>query len=138
MSNLIIPDVSKKPRAAAILAAGNWHFVRLFQNNAPISHNTVVTDLVEADFTGYAPIQPQNGTVQVSLDGQGRAVTLYDLVTWLKNGATGNLIYGYYYTNAGGGLMGLEKWDTPVDMTVNGQILQFVPQDTEGSQFLNT
>lgn len=138
MSNVIIPDAGKKPRAAKILAGSNYNIVRLFKNNAVISHNTVLADLNEADFSGYAAIQLQNGTVQVALDASGRALTLFDMVTWQKNGATGNTIYGYYYTDGAGNLTAVEKWDLPVDMSVNLQVLQFVPQDTEGSQFLNT
>jgi hypothetical protein len=135
MSNLVIPDVGKKPRATQILAGTNYKTAHLFQNNATISHSTVLADLTEATFSGYASIILSGGTVQSSLDGTNRAVTLFNMVSWTKAGATGNTIYGYYYTDGSGNLTGVEKWDSPETMTTDGQVLQFVPQDTESSQF---
>jgi hypothetical protein len=137
MSNLVVPDVGKKPRIQALLDAPNYKTVHLFKNNATVDHNTVLADLTEADFSGYASITLSGGTVQSLLDASRRAVTLWNMVSWTKSGATGNTIYGYYYKNNAGDLTGVEKWDSPETMTTDGQVLQFVPQDTEGSQFSN-
>lgn len=138
MSNVIIPDVAKRPRIACLLAAGNYYSAHLFQNPVLVSHTTVLSDFSECDFSGYGVRVLSGGTVQTLLDSGGRAITLWDMISWTKAGSVGNIVYGYYYLNATGQLAAVERWDLPIDMTVDGQVLQFVPQDTEGSQFLNT
>src|SRR4051812_42892273 len=118
MSNLVIPDVGKKPRASVILAGANYKTVRLFKNNVTVAHTTVLADLVEADFSGYAGIVLSGGTVQTLLNASGFAVTLFDMVTWTVGSISSNTIYGYYYIDLSGNLTALEKWDLPVDMSL--------------------
>lgn len=138
MSNLVIPDVSKKPRATILLAGTVHKKVHLFKNNATISHSTVLTDLTEANFSGYAAVNLSGGAVAASLDASGRAVISWDTVSWTKSGATGNTIYGYYLTDNADLLSGVEKWDNPIDMSTDGLQLAMTPKDTTASQFSNT
>lgn len=141
MSHLVIPDGAKLRRANAILTGTGTHYrMKLFKNNATISHATVVGDLTQADFSGYTAggIILSGGAVSGSLDGAGRAVTTYDFCTWTKSGATGNDIYGYWYEDAAGNLTGVEKFDAAQPMQTDGAILQLAPQDTEASQYDNT
>lgn len=139
--SLIIPNVGKKNfnKLFSGETAAHTLFLKLFQNNYTPVATTDVGDFTEASFSGYVTKTLSNPVTQAALDANNRAVTLYDLVTWTKSGATGNSIYGYYVLDNGGGLVWCERFVTGAwSMTVDGTILQFYPTFTNRSQFSNS
>lgn len=138
MSQLVIPDTGKKPIATVVLSGDVIHRVHLFKNAATVDHTLTLGGLTEADFSGYASIVLTGGAVQAALDASRRAVILWDFVSWTKSGVTANAnIYGYYYTDSGGALIGAELWDASEPMVTDGTVLGFTPMYTERSEFSN-
>jgi hypothetical protein len=137
----IIPDIAK-PRMSKIwtleVAPGQLK-VHLFKNNYTPDHTTVLANLTEANFTGYASADADNPVTQAALDVAGRAFVLWDMIRWTKAGATGNDIYGYWVVDSGGNLLWVERFITGVfSMNTDGSVLQFFPKLTWASQFSNT
>lgn len=139
MSNLIVPNDSKKTNMQLIL---NGLFIgtkiRLFQNNYTPVAATVIGDLTEATFSGYAQITLAGGAVAGALDAENRAVITWNAVTFTKAGATGNTIYGYYIVDNGGVLLWLERFDAPISMTTDGAFITITPKFTGKSQYVNS
>ena len=112
--------------------------VKLFKNDYTPVAGTVLANLTEADFTGYAVQNVNNPATQAALDVNNRAVTFWDLVSWTKNGATGNTIYGYWVVDNAGNFLWVERFVSGgYAMTVDGTVLNFYPSLTLASQFLN-
>lgn len=79
----------------------------LYQNDVTPDKNTVLTDLVEADFDGYAPIDLARGTWTSPVTVGGKAKTFYGASAqqWEVTGPTGNTIYGYYVHDVPNGVL---------------------------------
>ncbi len=139
MSNLIVPNGSKKTllEQTAGIAVNVPAFVRLFQNNYTPVAATVAGDLTEANFSGYAAAAPAGGAVAGALDAENRAVATWNSITFTKNGATGNTIYGYYVTEMTGLLLWVERFDASIAMTVDGAFITLIPKLTAKSQNSN-
>lgn len=139
--SLIVPDVGKirleKFITGEVAPAG--FRTKLFQNNFTPGPATVIGSFTEATFSGYALANLSNPVTAAALDAQGRAFTLWDLVTWTKNGATGNTIYGYWVEDGASNLLWCERFDSGAfAMNTDGTVLQFYPRLTYKSQFSNT
>ncbi len=107
-------------------------------NTTPIS-TTVLTDLTEADFVGYAAqtIVKTNWTTPTN-DGAGRAISNNLLFNFAAtSGATPNDIYGYYVTNTGSTIIyWCERFTgAPIPMSTTGATLSIVPVLTMKSEF---
>lgn len=139
--SMVLPDIGKvnfAKYATRQTASANL-YCNLFQNNATITHSTVIGDLTPATFSGYAQVLMSGPVTSGTLDGSGRSVTQWDLITWTKSGVTGNTIYGYYVTDNAGALLWVEKFATGTwDMNTDGNVLQMYPLLTDKSQFSNT
>ena len=136
-----IPDVSKKTFATNLVQAGttNMWTAKLYQNNYVPDHTTVLSNLTEANFSGYSATLLTSGTVGGSLDAGGRAVITWAQITWTKSGATGNEIYGYYVVDSSGNLMWVEAAASPpIRMVADGDELLLTPQLTDKSEFFNS
>lgn len=137
MSVLVVPNVAKRILqiyTTGLGPPGTWT-IKLFSNNATISAATVLSDLTEATFSGYAAINLSGLAVDASLDAFNRAVATWNPATWTKSGVTGNTIYGYYVIQPGPALMWAEKFDFPIPMTTDGAYLVITPRFTYTSQF---
>ncbi len=73
---------------------------------------------VEADFSGYGAVGL--GWQSDVLNSNQIRIPANQTV-WIKNGAIGNTVYGYFILDYAGRLVGAKKYDTPVAMTANGQ-----------------
>jgi len=138
--SMIIPDAGKIPLAKVFSReqVDGTLTMKLFRNNYSVDKGTVLGDLTEANFTGYAAIDLTTPVTQPALDANDRSWILWDLLTWTKAGATGNTIYGYWVENALGDLLWAETFDTGGwAMTVDGTPLQLYPRFTLASQFDN-
>lgn len=100
----IVPNQSKNDFLQAVISgtAMNGWKLRLFANNATISATTVLADLTEATFTGYAAVTTATWPAP-ALDGSNRGSSLntQGQFTPTAGGGSGN-IYGWYLTNSGG------------------------------------
>lgn len=98
---------------------------KLFQNELVCTPNTLLTDFVEADFTGYAPTDITWGTVGTS---GGLAIVTSDLQSFAPTDSVSpNTIYGYYVTNtAGSTLCFSENFDPPLDASTLGNLIEFI------------
>lgn len=123
--------------AGAIAALADWwgetdNKLHLMQNNPAITSTTVVGDFTEADFGGYAAklataaaavfTDPLTGNIIIRVPDPSGGWA------FASSGAPpANLpqtIYGAYLTdNAGTGLIGAVKFDTPITITDAGQII---------------
>lgn len=138
MSNLIVPDDSKKSMARVIIQAKQITYINLFKNDVTPGHATVLADLTLADFGGYAQKNMTTPVVGAALDANGRAVITWDEVTFTRTGGPDNTIYGYYVANNDGALLWCERFDNPVPVTADGIFIKLTPKLTDRSEFLNT
>lgn len=139
MSLLIVPNVGKKDllgvmSGASIAVPTSF---RLYQNDLTPGPATVIGDFTVANFTGYANGVLAGVAVAGALDGSNRAVVTWNALTFTKNGATGNTIYGYYVTTGAGNLLWAERFDGAIPMTVNGAFIQITPRFTFKSEYSN-
>lgn len=98
--------------------------IRLYKSTMTPSHSSVIADFVavEADFSGYEAKEQNYGTVVLA---DNKATTTDSIKNWMKDGATGNDIYGYFVNIDVGGaiLVGAEQFPSPVSMNTNGQTI---------------
>jgi hypothetical protein len=136
--SLIVPKASRIPlqKIWTRETADASIYYRLFKNDYTPNADTVLGDLMQADFTGYAEIEINTPVTQVALDATFRAVTIWAMITWTKSGATGNTIYGYYARSEAGELLWAERFTSGAyAMSVDGQTLPLYPTLTYTSQF---
>jgi hypothetical protein len=136
VSIIMTPDGCKVVLSEAFITAGFTPSLRLFKNDYTPTLNTVLGDLVQADFDTYAPFNLAVWSVPIFVDP--RAVTQALPATWTKGpAAPNNQIYGCYLTDfANTKLYGAERFaGAPIPMMVNGQTLLVVPQQTYRSEF---
>jgi len=122
--------------AAAIAALPDYwgetdNKLRLMQNNPSISSTTVVGDLLEADFGGYAAKTATAGAAVVNDPLTGNILLRIPDIAggwdFLTSGTTNlpQTIYGAYVTDAAGAiLLGAVKFPTPIVLTATAQIVQ--------------
>lgn len=138
MSVLVVPNIGKQNMMKTV--SGFWTniptTIHLYKNNLTPGPATVIGDFQEADFSNYSN-KPTNNPVITFPDGDNRAVSTWDSQTFLKNGATGNTIFGYYVLDNGQNLLWAEKFDASIAMTVDGAFITLTPKLTGKSQFSN-
>lgn len=71
-------------------------YAHQFKNAAVIGDATTLADLVEADYSGYAPILLDDNTDPVALPGGKMRVGLKTVVFAHNGGGVANTVYGYY------------------------------------------
>lgn len=103
--------------------------LRLYKANITPAHGDVVGDYTpsEADFTGYASAIPTWSSVTIA---SNRAQTTGSPISWTKNGATGNTIYGYFIRRPSGYLVGAKKFTSSIDMNDDGDNMTVQPIGT--------
>ncbi len=89
--------------------------LRLYKSNITPAHGDVLGDYSasEADFSGYSAEMLSWSSVTI---GSNRAQSTGSPISWTKNGATGNTIYGYFLSQMGGSLIGARKFASAIDM----------------------
>lgn len=95
--------------------------LHLFQNNVTPTEDTVLTDLTEANFSGYAAANLDYSAAS-GIAAHVATATPTAVVFTRAAGATSNSIYGYYVTNqAGTQLLWAERDPAaPIDMSPVG------------------
>jgi len=97
--------------------------VHLYSNDYTPDKDTVIGDLTETTFSGYAAASLTWGTA--FLDGQKVACSSAGQKAFTKSGATSDNVYGAYITDvAGTGLLRAARLpDAPAFMDVDGSVL---------------
>lgn len=132
-THLVIPDVGEAALleilAAALAALGAQ--VRLFQGEEVPSFASVLADLLECDFDGYAPRALTSGVVRGAPELDGSRVIDWRRVTWANGGGAGsNSVGGYYVVTPGPPvkLLWLQAFAAPVVMEADEPGLAFRPR----------
>lgn len=97
---LVISDLGVFSAMEILRQTWNSSLLRLhlFQNNIVPSRTTVLADLVEATFDGYAAVAINSWAVSVVSSHIATSLPTNQIFT-KTSGATPNTIYGYYVTN---------------------------------------
>ena len=102
--------------------------VHLYQNDVAPGPDTVVGDLTEADFSGYAasaalvfggPFQNADGEIEMDLPSHQ-----FDH----SGGAVANVIFGYYVLTTGGDLLFAERFAASIPMIVITNSIVVLPR----------
>jgi len=108
----------------------------LFKNNYTPINTTILSDLTEANFTGYSRIT-LTGWSAAALDANNKAATSLGPQTFTcSGGATPNDIYGIFVLTSGGALLYAER-NPAGAVTINtaGQTFSYTPKFTGISEF---
>lgn len=120
----------EKAILTAMLAAGVWGpgdmEVHLFKNDVTPTVETVVGDLDEADFDGYAAITTLDmNTPTLANDGSYETVAKTTSIFTCTGDTTPNTVYGYYMKDKAGVYMGAERFDEPQTMAKEDDSISF-------------
>ncbi len=112
MSTTIIPNEGEVVQAGFIRTAINGN-LKLFSNNATIDQATVLADLTEATFSGYAaiPLVTADFAAISTVSNKARLIATAFSTFAHNGGGTSNTIYGYYFEQSGK-ILFAEKFDS--------------------------
>lgn len=131
---VIVPAEGENICLNIIKAPGSYSgyaiYCALFQSNTTPSASTVLADLTECNFSGYAAVSVTWGTV--AQDGGGKASMTGTQIDFTHDGGgTPNDVYGWYlyFDNAGAvSLLAIERFASPpVVMDDNTDIISITP-----------
>lgn len=110
-------------------------WVILFKTNITVDANTVFSDLVEADFSGYARSHPTWSSP--ANDGSGNAESHPSAITFSHDGGgTSNTIYGLAVCPDSAGLANTilcaYKFPSPISMSTAADSIIFTPKVIQG------
>lgn len=110
-------------------------WVILFQNDVDLDDPLILSDLVEANFSGYARVHP---TWPAASDpGNGDAASLSPACVWTHDGGgTANTIYGIAVVNDDGGfgtvLIDVYKFPAAITMALAGDNISRQLRELQG------
>lgn len=107
--------------------------VQLFKSDTPLVAGTVLGDLEEADFSGYA----ESGVLAFGaafINDAGGAEIVAPGVQFTQTAATiSNTVYGYMVVNAAGdGLLWAERFPQPIEFNAANKAKVVIPRYTLG------
>lgn len=93
--------------------------LHLFQNDITPGINTVIGDLVEADFTGYAPVEillADMAIIRSDVMGNAYDICLANALFHQGNTTINNIVYGWYLEHATPGalLFMAKRFENPI------------------------
>lgn len=92
----VFPDTGKKLALDILLAAGRNPKLKLFKNNVAVTDATVLGDLTEANFSGYAA-KDLSAIAAASINGSDQGERHSNANNFVHSGGgTANTIYGWY------------------------------------------
>jgi len=127
MGVAVVPNQAERNALAVLLAQLSTANLRLYANDYSPVAGTVIGDLTEANFTGYAAVNGSWGSI--STGGDGKAVTVGGPFNFTvgSSPSVGNLIYGWYLTSNSGLLLAAERLSTDgLEMASEGQQISLV------------
>ncbi len=132
MNSVVIPNLEWLDILNELVDTGNaWDgaVLHLFKNDYQPSANTLLADLIAADFTGYAPSSAVVWHAAGFLP-DGTAVITGDLKVFQTGSPATilNTVYGWYATDTGGtDLLIARRFDTPIVLSAPLQLIEVVP-----------
>lgn len=136
MPNVALTNMLNDPGTAITGTFLNTLKIRLFKNNyTPIS-TTVLSDLTEADYTGYSSLSLSGFPAASVVGSSGSSTGDAKVFTVGASPSTTNNIYGYYITDSGNTkLYGVQRDPgAPVSMALAGQTYSITPTFSAVSQ----
>ncbi len=125
---LVVPDAGELILLALVLkpvsTSRNWE-LRLFANNIVIDEDTVLGDLTECAFAGYAAVPLVSSTWLDPITDTGRALSKYDTAAqqWTNSDSSAAGVYGYYVVDTDSGtLLWAENFTSPISVAVGGTL----------------
>lgn len=107
----------------------NWE-LGLFKSNTTITRATVMGDLTEADFGGYARIALNDFAGATLAGNVASAVSTAEVFAY-TSGTANATVYGYFvYDSAAAKLVIAEKFTVAKSMSVAGDTITITPTDT--------
>jgi hypothetical protein len=117
----VITDTSLVNLLADALGGNAPLNVRLFKTDVPGNPTVTLGTLVEADFSGYAPVTITPAVASSTEEDDTATTQEFDLTFAHSGGAVSNSLYGYYVTSDGTGgqkLMWMERDEqAPISMS---------------------
>lgn len=134
---IVVPNTGKIASLASLLVA-NTYTLHLYQNNYTPVRGTLLANLTEATFTGYAAVALAGWTV-VAIDGSNYAYSIANTVFFTAGViGVGNTIFGAYITDGPGNLIAAELFATgSVNMNVQGNTFGYQTLLQLGSIYSN-
>lgn len=128
----VFPDVSLGVDLSAFINGIGTLTIHLAKNNVVITRGSLITDFVEANFSGYAAqVIGTFGAPVYDATNHRYTITAPPATFQNSTGAVGNSIYAIYVTDASGHLIFAEEVvggpSTPVDMTTSGRTYIYTP-----------
>jgi hypothetical protein len=128
----VFPDIGLGVDLAAFLSGLSTLTIHLAKNNVTITRASILTDFLEANFSGYASQTIGAWGTPVYDATNHRYTSTAPPVLWQNStGGVGNSIYAIYVTNGAGVLIFAEEVtggpSTPVDMTTAGKVYVYTP-----------
>lgn len=125
-----VPDVGCRALLQLLIDAwGSDVTIHLFKvAHTPVAGDTV-SDYVEADFEGYAPLAATGWGAPATVGGVTSSIA--DQLTFTKGvGGVGNDVYGYFATDLSGTVLYWAESDpaAPIDMNVDGREYLVTPR----------
>lgn len=127
--SLIVPDEGEQVLIRRMLkpAVGDdlaLH-LRTFQNNLIPNKETVIGDVVESTYAGYAmkPLLPSGWATPIEVGGVAQMTWAAGFLSWLATAGTQD-VYGYYVTdNTDTTLLWIERFPVPQVVTTTQSIV---------------
>jgi len=133
---LKVPDVGELELLDSLTAGVlNNAVLKAYQNDLTPDNNTVLGDLTECDFDGYAGIT-LNAWLMAATNVDGKAEVAEQTRTWTKAaGVNDNDLYGIFVVSATGELLYVERNPAgPVTIDTPGQQFSYLPKITLKSE----
>lgn len=143
MANKIVVNTGKLWIGSICMSAGHSSLngnvkIHLFKNNVTLSRTTVIGDLTESTYTGYAS-QTLSSASDGGIDANNWDTWTWPVKTFQQTGASSSeTAYGYYVTDSGSTtLLWGENFTTPQVFANSGDGFTITPTFSFGSLFLN-
>lgn len=130
MGDFYLPDQAEINWLSRSLTSSNIT-LKLYKNVVTYSAGLTAASFTEATFTGYAAKTLSSASWVVTSGDPG--IASYNAAQTFTSSATQTLqtIYGWYIIHpANGQLLGYEQFDAGVDITANGDAIEFTPKLT--------
>lgn len=113
MGNPLVPYKELQRQLTAIRDSRlNGSTVHLYQNDYTPTHDTQITDLVEADFSGYEIRDLPNWSPAWITDDGAAAVNAPPAFFQHSGGGVSNTVYGWWEEVTGSGLVSVQRLDS--------------------------
>jgi hypothetical protein len=135
--SVIVQEIEMLAQLNALTASwAGGRSIGLFQNNWTPRHDSVISEVTPATFSGYSGLQPITGWSASAIYLESALAGAAGLVWTHNGGGVNNWIFGYYVVDGSGNLRWAELNPAgPVAMVTAGQLYAVTPQFSVGSLY---